>query len=105
MSSSKDSIKAGFNPCFNGTLSETALLLLCFVASTFVSILVLMELSLRPDMRAVLFPLLMVSILVLMELSLRQSGRAGRSAWIRVSILVLMELSLRPVLKALKDYS
>ena len=68
------SYEAGFNPCFNGSIFQTFYRLFWHFLGSYVSILVLMEVSFR------LLPLkqrsftTVVSILVLMEVSFRLFG-------------------------------
>ena len=86
-----------FNPCFPGTRSSTAFSRGCKISPRGVSILVFLELALRPQEAelGILMRILHVSILVFLELALRREIRWNADSGCPVSILVFLELALR----------
>ncbi len=85
----------GFNPCFNGSDSKRAVLIV-ERASKHVSILVLMEVTLKAGLLKLSGLYRLVSILVLMEVTLKGDDCFPTVELSPpVSILVLMEVTLK----------
>ncbi len=84
----------GFNPCFNGSDSKSKTAH-SDDSSYRVSILVLMEVTLKGDPQECILQLFPVSILVLMEVTLKDNFANWRNGANMVSILVLMEVTLK----------
>ena len=86
-----------FNPCCLGSVSSTREILHLCILPFLVSILVVLDQSLRRYSSDVVVPNASVSILVVLDQSLRpcDRGRSPVSAR-RVSILVVLDQSLRP---------
>ena len=83
-----------FHPCFNGCVFQTGIGDVEEVIFE-VSILVLMDVSFRPDGPDEHMTIIEVSILVLMDVSFRQNKKLKRGEKNEVSILVLMDVSFR----------
>jgi len=85
-----------FNPCFGGFFSKTCYRIEHFPLPEPVSILVLVDFSLKPT--GVEYPTkadINVSILVLVDFSLKQRWRNPIGRCTKVSILVLVDFSLK----------
>ncbi len=84
----------GFNPCFNGSDSKS-LQFHSIAPMLRVSILVLMEVTLKVPMSSFADMKITVSILVLMEVTLKVGPKIEPKDELKVSILVLMEVTLK----------
>ena len=88
-----------FNPCFNGYYTSTIFWFYHGLLRRFVSILVLMDITLLPSCwERILVLAKIVSILVLMDITLLRMNLRRCKKWVYiVSILVLMDITLLPI--------